>query len=121
MVRSPWCVQSSGTDTRAHSSCVPQAAQLIAADGAERSDAPAAAATGARVAAAVPAARVATARARIRGNRPGRDATVLFGAELSMVRAPLGGGVPGQSKCPAGPCLAHLYLLPSADWAHVQG
>src|SRR5690348_17133377 len=40
------------------------------------------------------------ARARPRWNRPVRDAAVLFGVELSMVRAPLGGGVPGKSKCP---------------------
>src|SRR5437763_14685235 len=100
MVRPPWCAQSSGTDTRAHSSCAPQPVQLIAGDGAERSDAPAAAVTGARAATAVPAARTVMARACPRWNRPVRDAADLFGAELSMVRAPLGGGVPGKSKCP---------------------
>src|SRR5690349_14563278 len=100
MVRPPRCAQSSGTDTLAHSSCVPQAVQLIAGVGAERSDAPAAVATGARVAAAVPAARTATARARIRGNRPGRDRPIPLGAELSMVRVPFGDDVPGKSKCP---------------------
>src|SRR5436305_14407427 len=99
MVRPPCRAQSSGTDTLAHSSCVPQPVQLIAGDGAERSDAPAAAVTGARAATAVPAARIVTARACLRWNRPVRDA-VLFGAELSMVRAALGGGVPGKSKCP---------------------
>src|SRR5689334_6607421 len=88
MVRPPWCVQSSGTDTRAHSSCVPQAVQLIAADGAERSDAPAVAATGARAAIKVPAARAVMVRWRPRRNRPVRDGTVLFRAELSMVRSP---------------------------------
>src|SRR5689334_6761781 len=115
MVRPPRCAQSSGTDTLAHSSCVPQPVQLIAGGGADRSDASAAAVTGARAATAVPAARTVTARARPRWSRPGRGGAVLFGAELSMVRAPLGDGVPGKSKCPAGLCLAHLYLLPSAD------
>src|ERR1700748_1958614 len=115
MVRPPCCAQSSGTGTLAHSSCVPQPVQLIAADGAERSDAPAVVVTGASAAIKVPAARTVTAGARPRCDRPGRNGAVLFGVELSMVRAPLGGGVPGKSKCPAGPCMAHLYLLPSAD------
>src|SRR5690349_16067618 len=83
MVRSPRCAQSSGTDTVAHSSCVPQPVQLIAGGGAERSEASAAAVTGARTATAVPAARTVTARARPRWNRPVRDAAVLFGVELS--------------------------------------
>src|SRR5262249_47919948 len=102
MVRPPRCAQSSGTDTRAHSSCVPQPVQLIAADGAERSDAPAVVVTGARTAAAVPAARTATARARLRGDRPGRHGSILPGAEGSMVRVPFGDDVPGKSKCPCG-------------------
>src|SRR5215475_2644038 len=98
MVRPPCRAQSSGTDTLAHSSCVPQPVQLIARVGAERSDAPAAAVTGARAAIAVPAARTMPARTRARWNRPGRDGVIVFGAELSMVRAPFGGGVPGNSR-----------------------
>src|SRR5689334_12520286 len=121
MVRPPRCAQSSGTDTLAHSSCVPQPVQLIAGSGAERSDASAAAVTGARAATAVPAARTETARARPRWNRAGRDGTVLFGAELSMVRAPLGGGVPGKFKCPACGVLGAPDLSPSADRVRMQG
>src|ERR1041384_1406847 len=100
MVRPACRPQSSGTDTLAHFSCVPQPVQLIAGGGAERPDAPAAAVTGTRAATAVPAARTVTARTRAWWNRPGRDAPIRLGAELSMVRVPLGGGVPGKFKCP---------------------
>jgi hypothetical protein len=29
--------------------------------------------------------------------------------------------MPGKSKCPAIPSLAHLYLFSSADKAHMEG
>jgi len=51
---------------------VPQAAQLIAAGGAERSDAPAAAVTGASAAINVPAARALMVRRRVGRSRPAR-------------------------------------------------